>query len=167
LEGDGIEGLARTVGRSVCAGEAEKGLAQIAQGLKGANVHMQLARQANAQLEVNRHEAALASATAGLKVVEKMGGAPLEAELWRLKGEALLADAGTVTEAEVAMEKGIYVARQQNANSWELRGATSLARLWQQQGRHEEAAALLAPVYGLVQGRIRYHRLADSSRAAR
>jgi predicted ATPase len=40
------------------------------------------------------------------------------------------------------------VVREQQAKSWELRGATSLARLWRQRGRHEEAAALLAPIYG-------------------
>jgi predicted ATPase len=77
-----------------------------------------------------------------------MGGAPLEAELHRLRGEALLAGAGTVSEAETAIEKAIDVARQQNAKSWELRAATSLARLRQQQGRPQEAAALLAPILG-------------------
>src|SRR6202045_970355 len=76
-----------------------------------------------------------------------MGGAPLEAELYRLKGEALLAGAGTLSEAEAAIEKGIDVARRQNAKSWELRAATSLARLRQQQGRRSEAGNLLAPIY--------------------
>jgi predicted ATPase len=76
-----------------------------------------------------------------------MGGAPLEAELHRLRGEALLAGAGMVSEAEAAIEKGIDVARRQNAKSWELRAATSLARLRRQQGRQQEAVALLAPVY--------------------
>ena len=61
---------------------------------------------------------------------------------------ALLAGAGTVSEAEAAIEKGIDVARRQNAKSWELRGAVSLARLRRQQGRPQEAVALLAPVYG-------------------
>jgi predicted ATPase len=37
------------------------------------------------------------------------------------------------------------------SKSWELRGATSLARLWRQQGRHQEAVALLTPVYGWFQ----------------
>jgi predicted ATPase len=50
--------------------------------------------------------------------------------------------------AEAAMEKGIDVARRQNAKSWELRGAMSLARLRRQQGRPQEAAALLAPILG-------------------
>ena len=60
----------------------------------------------------------------------------------------MLAAAGTVSEAEAAIEKGIDIAHRQNAKSWELRGALSLARLRQQQGRPQEAVALLAPVYG-------------------
>ena len=46
------------------------------------------------------------------------------------------------------MQQTIDVARRQNAKSWELRGAMSLARLRRQQGRPQEAAALLAPIYG-------------------
>ena len=84
---------------------------------------MLLVLQANAQLATGRSEAALASVAAGLEVVEKIGGAPLEAELHRLKGEALLAGAGTLSEAEAAMQQGIDAARRQNAKSWELRCA--------------------------------------------
>jgi predicted ATPase len=134
------------------SGESEKGLAQIAQGLDGYGIgayqNMLLALQADAQLAVGKPEAALASVAAGLKAVEKMGGAPLEAELHRLRSEALLAGAGTVSEAETAIEKGIDIARRQNAKSWELRGVMSLARLRRQQGRQQEAVALLAPVLG-------------------
>ena len=134
------------------SGESEKGLAQIAQGVDsyglGASQHMLLALQADAQLAIGKPEAALASVAAGLKAVEKTGGAPLEAELYRLRGEALLAGAGTVSEAETAIEQGIDVARRQNAKSWELRGAMSLARLRRQQGRPQEAVALLAPILG-------------------
>ena len=132
------------------SGESEKGLAQIGQGLDsyglGVSQHMLLALQADAQLAIGKPEAALASVAAGLKAVEKMGGAPLEAELYRLRGEALLAGAGTVSEAETAIEQAIDVARRQNAKSWELRGAMSLARLRRQQGRPQEAVALLAPI---------------------
>ena len=134
------------------SGESEKGLAQIAQGVDGYGLgvsqHMLLALQADAQLAIGKPEAALASVAAGLEAVEKMGGAPLEAELYRLRGEALLAGAGTVSEAEAAIEKGIDVARRQNAKSWELRAAMSLARLRRQQGRPQEAVALLAPILG-------------------
>ncbi len=51
------------------------------------------------------------------------------------------------TEAETYFEKAIEVAQRQQAKSWELRAATSLARLWQQQGKRAEARELLAPVY--------------------
>jgi ATP/maltotriose-dependent transcriptional regulator MalT len=133
------------------SGEGEKGLAQIGQGLDGYGLglwqHMLLALQADAQLAIGKPEAALVSVAAGLEMVEKTGGAPLEAELYRLRGEALLASAGTVSEAETAIEKAIAVARRQNAKSWELRAATSLAHLRRQQGRPQEAAALLAPIY--------------------
>jgi predicted ATPase len=96
-----------------------------------------LALHADAQLAIGKPEAALESVAAGLKAVEKTGGAPLEAELYRLRGEA-----------ETAMQQGIDVARRQNAKSWELRGAMSLARLRRQQGRPQEAPALLAPILG-------------------
>src|SRR5580704_14606892 len=72
---------------------------------------------------------------------------PSAGGITQLTGEALLAGAGTVSKAETAIEKGIDVARRQNAKSWELRGTTSLARLRRQQGRREEAVALLAPVH--------------------
>jgi hypothetical protein len=78
---------------------------------------------------------------AGLKAVEKTGERRLKRSSYRLKGEALLAGAGTVSEAETAIEKGIDVARRQNAKSWELRGAMNLARLRRQQSRPQEAAA--------------------------
>ena len=133
-------------------GDSEKGLAQIAQGLDsyglGVFQHLLLAFQANEQLAIGKPEAALVSVAIGLKAVEKTGGAPLEAELHRLRGEALLAGAGTVSEAEAAIEQAIAVARRQNAKSWELRGTVSLARLRRQQGRPQEAVALLAPILG-------------------
>jgi adenylate cyclase len=151
--------IAQWQARSLCergwvlcvSGESEKGLAQIEQGVEsyglGASQHILLALQADALLASGKPEATLASVTAGLEAAEKMEGAPLEAELYRLKGEALLAGAGTLSEAEAAIEEGIDIARRQNAKSWELRGAMSLARLRRQHGRPQEAAALLAPIY--------------------
>jgi predicted ATPase len=51
-------------------------------------------------------------------------------------------------EAESCFQQALDVARQQQAKSLELRAATSLARLWQQQGKRAEAHDLLAPIYG-------------------
>ena len=159
-EEHGIESLH---GLALCAngwalsvsGESKKGLAQIAQGLDnyglGVSQHALLALQADVQLAIGKPEAALASAAAGLEAVERMGGGPLEAELHRLKGQALLAAAGTVSAAETAMQRGVEVARRQNAKSWELRGAMSLARLWTGKGRHSQARDLLAPILGWFQ----------------
>jgi predicted ATPase len=51
-------------------------------------------------------------------------------------------------EAETCFHHAISIAQSQQAKSWELRSVTSLARLWQQQGKRQEAHDLLAPVYG-------------------
>jgi predicted ATPase len=51
-------------------------------------------------------------------------------------------------QAKTCLHQALDIARHQQAKSWELRSATSLARLWQQQGQQAEARALLAPIYG-------------------
>lgn len=72
-----------------------------------------------------------------------------EAELHRMKGQLLLEfGAGKDAEAEACFLKAIEVAGAQKAKSWELRAATSLARLQCDQGRRDEARNLLARVYG-------------------
>ena len=72
-----------------------------------------------------------------------------EAEVCRLRGVLLLRQAGTPQEeAETWLRRALDVARRQEAKSLELRAAMSLARLWQQQGKHTEAYDLLAPIYG-------------------
>ena len=74
-----------------------------------------------------------------------------EAELHRLKGELLLALAGTgheVQEAEVCFRQALAVARRQQAKWLELRAAISLSRLWQQQGKRDAAGHLLTEIYG-------------------
>jgi class 3 adenylate cyclase/predicted ATPase len=72
-----------------------------------------------------------------------------EAELYRLKGELLLAcSAAHHTEAEACFHRSLDIARHQQAKSLELRAAMSLSRLWQQQGKRDEARELLTPIYG-------------------
>jgi predicted ATPase len=50
--------------------------------------------------------------------------------------------------AKAYFERALAVARQQQAKSWELRAALSMARMWRDQGKHQQARDLLAPVYG-------------------
>jgi predicted ATPase len=70
-----------------------------------------------------------------------------EAELYRIRGE-LLCVGRDHTAAERCFCQAIGIAQQRDAKFWELRAATSLARLWRDQGKREEAYTLLAPVYG-------------------
>jgi adenylate cyclase len=84
--------------------------------------------------------------------VQQNGVRQYEAELYRLKGELTLqaesqSRESRVKEGEECFWKAIEIARKQQAKSWELRAATSLARLWQQQGKHHEAHRILSEVY--------------------
>ncbi len=72
-----------------------------------------------------------------------------EAEVHRVAGEiALLSPERDVAKAEACFERALTVARQQQAKSWELRAATSLAQLWRDQGKVQQARELLVPIYG-------------------
>jgi len=88
----------------------------------------------------------LAEAQAVVDTTEDRGG---EAELHRLHGELLLRQAvPDVPQAEACFQQALAVARHQQAKSRELQAATSLARLWQHQGKRDQARELLAPIYG-------------------
>ena len=72
-----------------------------------------------------------------------------EAEIHRMAGEiALKSPERDRAKAQAYFERALAVARQQQAKSWELRAAMSMARLWRDQGKRDEARELLAPVYG-------------------
>jgi predicted ATPase len=72
-----------------------------------------------------------------------------EAEVTRIAGEiAFLSREPDAAKAQAYFERALAVARQQQAKSWELRSAISLARLWRDQRKRVEARELLAPVYG-------------------
>ena len=107
-----------------------------------------LAALADAYKKLGQEEKGLQIATKALERVSAFGDRAWEAELHRLQGELRLQQGpDNVAEAEVCFHKALDVASQQQAKSWELRAATSLARLWQQQGKTAEARDLLAPVY--------------------
>jgi predicted ATPase len=83
-----------------------------------------------------------------LTLTDTTGERWYEAEIYRLKGELLLQQASDdATEAESCFQHAIRIAQNQQAKSWELRAATSLARLWQQQGKRAEARQVLGDVY--------------------
>jgi predicted ATPase len=72
-----------------------------------------------------------------------------EAEVYRTAGEiALKSPEPDAAKAETYFERALTVARCQQAKSWELRAAMSMARLWRDQGKRQQAHDLLAPVYG-------------------
>ncbi len=83
-----------------------------------------------------------------LAMTETTGETWYEAELYRMAGEvALLEPKPDVAKAEAYFNRSLDVARKQQAKSWELRAATSLARLWRDRGKREKARDLLATVY--------------------
>ena len=153
-------------------GLSEEGLRQMQRGLtafraSGAKVNVPylLVLLTEGHASVDRVEAGLAVLQEGWEIMERTGEHAWCAEVCRLKGELLLTQESQkpvlseaeganvkgqmskVEEAEACFQQAITVAQQQSAKSWELRAATSLARLWQQQGKTTEALELLAPVY--------------------
>jgi predicted ATPase len=92
---------------------------------------------------------ALAALEAAVAHFESTGDAHWQPEVHRLTGDLLLRrNPSAPDRAEVSYRRAIECARSQEAKSWELRAATSLARLWRDQGKPAEARDLLAPVYG-------------------
>ena len=100
-----------------------------------------------AHARAGQAEAALDLLSEALAAVEDMDERVFEAELHRIIGDALLSMQRR-GEAEVEFTRALAIARQQQAKSWELRAAMSLARLWRDQGKPQQARELLAPVYG-------------------
>ena len=136
-------------------GQAKEGMAQITQGLMtyratGAEILRPyfLALLAEAHSSIGQPEAGLTALAEALTLADTTRERWYEPELYRLTGELLLQqNSDNHTEAASCFQQAITIAQSQQAKSWELRAATSLARLWQQQGKHQEAHALLTPVY--------------------
>ncbi len=106
---------------------------------------------AQAHVTGRQPEEGLKAVREGLSLVARHSERYWEAELYRLKGELLLQQSGSdsadVSEVEACFHQALDIAGQQEAKSWELRAATSLARLWQSHGKLNEARELLAPVH--------------------
>ena len=86
-----------------------------------------------------------------------------EAEVYRTAGNiSLKSPEPDAAKAQIYLERALAVARQQEAKSWELRAAMSMARLWRDQGERDEARELLAPVYGWFTEGFDTHDLKDA-----
>ena len=104
---------------------------------------------ARAYAELGQFDDAWRCIGEAMTVVETTKERWCEAEVNRIAGEiALKSPEPDAAKAEAYFERALAVARQQQAKSWELRAAMSMARLWRDQGKRQEARELLAPVYG-------------------
>ena len=98
-------------------------------------------------LKLGRTDEALQCLAEAAQIIETSDERFYEAELQRLRGEVLNA-VGDGAAAEQNYHQALATAKRQSAKTLELRAATSLARLWCDQGKRDEARDLLAPVYG-------------------
>jgi class 3 adenylate cyclase/predicted ATPase len=142
-------------GVRVESGESEAGIAEmqeamvelaaIGSGMGGPQILVTLAEGLR---KVGRHEDALGALALGVAQADGQGQHFYDAELRRLRAEILLdMDGDAAEEAETLFGQSLEIARRQKAKTFELRAATSLARLWQGRGKRDAALPLLAPVY--------------------
>jgi class 3 adenylate cyclase/predicted ATPase len=104
---------------------------------------------ATAYGNLGQYDDALRVINEAAEAVDRTNERWCEAEVLRVAGAVtLLGSERDNTSAQKHFERALAVARQQQAKSWELRAAMSLARLWRDQGKVSEARELLAPVYG-------------------
>jgi predicted ATPase len=81
--------------------------------------------------------------------IKPAGASSLRSRRRRIAGEiALMMPPADAIKAEGYFDRALAIARARRAKSWELRAAMSMARLWRDQGKRDEAHDLLAPVYG-------------------
>jgi class 3 adenylate cyclase/predicted ATPase len=137
-------------------GNVSNGVAMLSSGIAawrstGANIWTPffLSRLAHACAELSKFEEAEHCIGEAVDALDATKEKWCEAEVYRVAGEiALASPKPDTTKAEAYFERALAVARQQQAKSWELRAAMSLARLWRDQGKVQQARELLAPVYG-------------------
>ncbi|HEV2624751.1 MAG TPA: adenylate/guanylate cyclase domain-containing protein, partial [Xanthobacteraceae bacterium] len=138
------------------SGKASEGIQIITSGITtyrstGSRVYLPifLAHLSRAHAELGQFDEAWHCIGEAIAAVETTKERWYEAEINRIAGEiALKLPQLGSSQAEVYLERALTVARAQQAKSWELRAAMSMARFWLDQGMREKAHALLAPIYG-------------------
>jgi predicted ATPase len=104
---------------------------------------------AKAYAELGKFDDAWRCIGEAMTAVEMTKERLFEAEVRRIAGEiSLMAPQRGAAKGEAYFKRALAVARQQQAKSWELRAAMSMARLWRDQGKPRQARELLAPIYG-------------------
>ena len=104
---------------------------------------------ARAHAELGQFDDAMRCIGEALTTVETTKERWFEAEANRVAGEiALKSPEANMAKAPAYFEHALAIARKQQAKSWELRAAMSMARLWRDQGKPQQAHELLAPIYG-------------------
>jgi class 3 adenylate cyclase/predicted ATPase len=135
--GDASAADAYTSAMAQAAGTGNRGVAPLIIG-----------KLAELQMRAGRLEDAALTVEGALSIARDTGQVFYDPELHRQKGEILLRmQEHSEEEAESIFRGAIEIARAQESRSLELRAATSLARLWQRQGKRDAARELLAPVY--------------------
>ena len=137
-------------------GEAEEAAKNIASGITAIRstgntmwTPLFLSYLAWANGKIGRLDEAWTNIREAMTAVETTKERWCEAEINRIAGEiTLMSPEPEAAKAQAYFERALSVARQQQAKSWELRAAISLARLWCDQGKVQQARELLAPVYG-------------------
>ena len=103
---------------------------------------------AEAHAELGQFDEAWRNVHQAIAAIDNSNETWCEADLNRIAGEIARKSDADALKAEKYFKRALAVARQQQAKSWELRAAMSLARLWRDQGKVQQACELLAPVYG-------------------
>jgi predicted ATPase len=103
---------------------------------------------ASAYAELSQFDDDWCCVNEALAAIEKTKERVWEAEVNRIASEVALKSEQDGAKGEAYFKRALSVARAQQAKSWELRAAMSMARLWRDQGKRDEACELLAPVYG-------------------
>jgi predicted ATPase len=136
-------------------GEVDKGIERLRKNvsaLRAIGAEMSItgyyALMAEVLTDSDNTEEGLEMVSEAIETAEITGERFFEAELFRVKGELLLNCGLNKPEAEASFQKAIELARSRGAKLHELRASISLSRLWEQQGKREEAHSLLADVYG-------------------
>ena len=135
-------------------GQAEDGLASLTQGARGVSCCWSCPAYPAALTSLAEAHAKLGQLLEGQnclaeagQLIEATDERSSEVELHRLRGDLMNAR-GDQAAAEQNYHRALAVAKRQSTKTFELRAATSLARLWRDQGKCTEAHELLAPVYG-------------------